>query len=153
MPANDEAAIRGLIEARNAAIHAGEVERAVAPLSDGAVAYDLQPPLQFTGAAARDADGLARWLATWDGPVSIEMSEPAVAVDGDLAFAHGLSRLRGRKRDASAPVELWYRTTLCLKRGADAWSIVHEHNSVPMRMDGSGLAAVDLKPAPSPARS
>jgi hypothetical protein len=23
---------------------------------------------------------------------------------------------------------------------------VHEHNSVPMKMDGSGAAAVDLKP-------
>lgn len=151
MPAKDEAAIRGLIEARNAAIRAGEVVRAIAPLSDEAVAYDLQPPLRFTGTAARDADGLARWLATWDGPVSIEMPEPAIAVDGDLAFAHGLSRMRGRKRDASAPVDLWYRTTPCLKRAASgAWAIVHEHNSVPMRMDGSGLAAVDLQPNAGP---
>lgn len=153
MPANaEEAAIRGLIEARNAAIRAGEIDRAVAPLSDEAVAYDLQPPLRFIGAAARDADGLARWLATWDGPVSIEMPEPpAVAVERGLAFAHGLSRMRGRKRGAPAAIELWYRTTLCLKRAASgAWAIVHEHNSVPMRMDGSGLAAVDLRPDSGP---
>lgn len=145
MPMNDEAAIRALIEARNAAIRRGDAERAVAPLSEDVVAYDLQPPLQVAGAAARDAGGVAAWLATWDGPVSIEMPGPAVAVDGDLAFAHGLSRMRGTKRGQAAS-EIWYRTTLCLRRVAGAWSIVHEHNSVPMAMDGSGRAATDLKP-------
>lgn len=141
----DEAAIRALIEARIAAVHAGETEQAIAPLSKDVVAYDLQPPLQFVGAAARDTDGMAQWLATWDGPVSIEMPDPAVAIDGNLAFVHGLSRMQGTKREYG-PIELWYRSTLCLKRLAGTWSIVHEHNSVPMRMDGSGLAAVDLKP-------
>lgn len=142
MAADHGAAIRGLIEARNAAVRAGDAERAVA--------HDLQPPLRFTGAAARDADGLARWLATWDGPVGVEMPEPTVAVHGDLAFAHGLSRMRGRKRGAPTPIDLWYRATLCLKRAGGAWTIVHEHNSVPMRMDGSGLAAVDLEPDSGP---
>ncbi|GAA0603725.1 hypothetical protein GCM10009416_46670 [Craurococcus roseus] len=150
MAAEDEAAIRGLIEARNAAVRAGDAERAAAPLSDGMVAYDLQPPLRFTGAAARDADGLARWLATWDGPVSVEMPAPTVVVHGDLAFAHGPSRMQGRKRGAPTPIDLWYRTTLCLKRAGGAWAIVHEHNSVPMRMGGSGLAAVDLEPDSGP---
>lgn len=142
---NDEPAIRALIEARNAAVRAGNTERAISPLSGDVVAYDLQPPLQFVGAAARDADGMVQWLATWDGPVSIELSDPAITADGDLAFAHGLSRMRGTKQEYG-PIELWYRTTLCLKRIAGSWSIVHEHNSVPMKMDGSGLAAVDLKP-------
>ena len=144
MPRSDEAAIRALIDARNAAVYAGDAERAVAPLSKGVVVYDLQPPLQFAGAAARDADGLAQWLATWDGPVSIELPNPAISIDGDLAFAHGLSRMQGKTGYGAG--ELWYRSTLCLKRIAGTWSIVHEHNSVPMKMDGSGLAAVDLRP-------
>ena len=145
MPMNDAAAIRALVEARNAAVRRRDAERAIAPLSEDVVAYDLQPPLRFVGAAARDAGGVAEWLATWDGPVSIEMPGPAVAVDGDLAFAHGLSRMRGTKR-GQGPSELWFRTTLCLRRVAGAWSIVHEHNSVPMMMDGSGRAAIDLEP-------
>ena len=145
MAKNDEATIVALIEARNAAAHAGEIGRALAPLSDDVVAYDLQPPLRFTGAAARDADGMAQWLATWDGPVRIEMPEPTVAIDGDLAFAYGLSRMRGTKRH-HGPIDLWYRSTLALQRVAGTWSIVHEHHSVPMKMDGSGLAAVDLEP-------
>lgn len=145
MPMNDEAAIRALIEARNAAVYVGETQRAIAPLSQDVVAYDLQPPLQFVGAAARDADALAQWLATWEGPVSIEMPDPVISIDGKLAFAHGLSRMQGTKQGYGTG-ELWYRSTLCLKRIAGAWSIVHEHNSVPMKMDGSGLAATDLRP-------
>ena len=109
------------------------------------VVYDLQPPLQFVGAAARDADGMAEWLATWDGPVTIEMPDPVVSIDGDLAFAHGLSRMQGTKRGHVSGA-FWYRTTLCLKRIGGTWFIVHEHSSVPMKMDGSGLAAVDLEP-------
>ena len=145
MGKSDEAAILALIEARNAAVHAGATEQAVALLADDVVAYGLQPPLRFVGPAWRDADGMAQWLATWDGPVRIEMCEPTITVDGDLALAHGLSHMRGTKRDGG-PVHLWYRTTLGLKRVAGTWSIVHEHHSVPMMMDGSGLAAVDLTP-------
>jgi len=145
MASKDEAAIRELIEARNAAVYEGDTKRAVAPLAKDVVAYELQPPLQITGAAARDADAVAAWLATWEGPVEIEMRDPVVAVDGDLAFAHGLSRMYGTKKEFATGA-FWYRTTLCLKRIAGAWSVVHEHNSVPMKMDGSGLAATDLQP-------
>jgi ketosteroid isomerase-like protein len=53
--------------------------------------------------------------------------------------------MRGEKIGEGA-VELWFRTTLVFKRSEDDWTIVHEHNSVPMKMDGSRLAAVDLKP-------
>jgi PhnB protein len=88
---------------------------------------------------------MAEWLATWDGPVRIEMSHPSVAVDGRIAFAHGLSRMEGTKRGHGRGA-LWFRSTLCLKRAAGGWSVVHEHHSVPMKMDGSGLAATDLTP-------
>ncbi len=145
MASKDETAIRELIQARNAAVYAGDTKRAIAPMAKDIIAYDLQPPLQFAGKAARDADGMKEWLGTWDGPVEIEMRDPVVAVDGDLAFAHGLSRMRGAKKEVG-PVDFWYRTTLCLRRIAGTWSIVHEHHSVPMKMDGSGLAATDLQP-------
>jgi ketosteroid isomerase-like protein len=53
--------------------------------------------------------------------------------------------MRGNKK-GQGPVELWFRSTLVLQRGPAGWEIVHEHNSVPMKMDGSGAAALDLKP-------
>jgi uncharacterized protein (TIGR02246 family) len=145
MASKDEAAILELIKARNAAVYDGDAKRAVAIMAKNVVAYDLQPPLQITGEAARDVDAMAAWLATWDGPVEIEMRDPVVAVDGDIAFAHGLSRMYGTKK-GSGTGALWFRTTLCFRRTDGEWSVVHEHNSVPMKMDGSGLAATDLKP-------
>jgi hypothetical protein len=38
--------------------------------------------------------------------------------------------------------------TFVLSKSTKEWEIVHEHHSYPTRMDGSGLAAIDLHPAP-----
>jgi ketosteroid isomerase-like protein len=141
----DEDSILEMIDARNDAIRAGDAARALAPLAKDATAYELQPPLAYEGEAARDLAGLEAWFDTWDGPVAIEMPDPTISVDGDLAFAYGLCRMRGRKK-GEGHVELWYRTTLCLERQSGEWKVVHEHSSVPFRMDGSEKAALDLRP-------
>jgi ketosteroid isomerase-like protein len=139
-------AIRSLIAARETAIANGEAETAIEPLAHDAVVYDLQPPLAFAGADARDAEELRAWLRTWKktGP-RVEFRESRMLIDGNICVAFGLSRMRGEKIEEGS-VELWFRTTLVFKRSEGGWTIVHEHNSVPMKMDGSGLAAVDLKP-------
>jgi ketosteroid isomerase-like protein len=142
---DDVTTIRELIDARNEAIEKGDAERALGPVAENVTSYDLQPPLAYEGAAARDREGLEEWLATWDGPVAIETQDPTIAVDGDLGFAYGLSRMRGTKK-GEGPVELWYRTTLCFERSGGEWKVVHEHRSVPFLMDGSGRAALDLQP-------
>jgi ketosteroid isomerase-like protein len=41
---------------------------------------------------------------------------------------------------------MWTRSTVGLKKINDAWKITHEHNSVPIYMDGSDRAALDLRP-------
>lgn len=142
----DIEAIKSLIAARETAIVNADAEAVIEPLASDVVVYDLQPPLAFAGANARDAEGLRAWLRTWkeSGP-RVEFRESRILIDGDLGIAYGLSRMRGEKIGEGA-VELWFRTTLVFKRSQDGWMIVHEHNSVPMMMDGSGLAAVDLKP-------
>ena len=145
MAGMEQRAIRDLIDARNEAIRAGDAARALATMAEDVVTFDLAPPLQLSGDAARDPSAMEEWLATWDGPVSVAMPDPTVVVEGDIAFAHGLSRMRGVKR-GEGPLDLWYRSTLCLKRGADGWSLLHEHHSIPMKMDGSGRAATDLHP-------
>lgn len=145
MTESDEVAILASIRARHAAIYEGRCEDAMASLSHDLVSYDLQPPLQFSGAAARDVADLQAWLATWMGPVSLDLTEPSVTVDHDLAIVRGLSHLQGTKR-GEGPLELWFRSTFALKRMRGAWNTFHEHHSVPMKMDGSGLAAVDLRP-------
>jgi len=138
--------IRALVAAREAAVASADVEAAIEAFSPDVVVYDLQPPLAFAGAAARDTGALRAWLGTWRAPgPRVEFHESRILVDGDLGIAYGFSRLRGDKIGEGA-VELWFRTTLVFARAGDGWTIAHEHNSVPMEMDGSGLAAVHLKP-------
>src|ERR1700733_13880933 len=45
-----------------------------------------------------------------------------------------------------AGIESWFRPTVGLRGTAAGWQITHEHDSTPFYMDGSGLAATDLKP-------
>jgi hypothetical protein len=41
---------------------------------------------------------------------------------------------------------VWVRATVCYRKMNDTWVVVHEHASVPLYMDGSDRAAVDLSP-------
>ncbi len=114
----------------------------VARQADDFVLYSLAPPLRT---AESGTEGLDAWFATWKGPIGYEVHDLGIAADGDVAFCRGLARLTGTKtrwREARRLVPL----TLGLRRAADGWVIVHEHESVPFCMDGSLRAAVDLKP-------
>ncbi|WP_425476053.1 nuclear transport factor 2 family protein [Mesorhizobium yinganensis] len=81
----------------------------------------------------------------WDGTVTVEMSSPTVIISGDLAVVFGLGRIHGIKK-GSGPIESWNRRTVVLRRRRGIWQIIHEHNSYPMEMDGSGRAATNRKP-------
>ena len=106
-----------------------------------AVIFDLAPPL---GRRGMTRDSVAAWLSGWDGPIQIDARDVDLTVDGDLAFVSALNRMRGRI--GGEEQDLWYRTTMCLRRLSGRWRIVHDHASVPFYMDGSYRAAVDLKP-------
>jgi ketosteroid isomerase-like protein len=89
-------------------------------------------------------DSVTAWLAGWDGPIQIDVRDVNLIVGGDMAFASALNRMRGRQSGEGQ--DLWYRTTMCLRKTDGRWRIVHDHSSVPFYMDGSYRAAVDLKP-------
>jgi uncharacterized protein (TIGR02246 family) len=106
-----------------------------------AVIFDLAPPLRRNG---MDRESVAAWLDGWNGPIRIDASEVSLTIDGDLAFASALNRMRGRQ--GAEDRDLWYRTTMCIRKIGGRWQIVCDHSSVPFYMDGSYCAAVDLKP-------
>ncbi|HEX2115143.1 MAG TPA: nuclear transport factor 2 family protein [Alphaproteobacteria bacterium] len=139
------AQLQELIEARAAAIRAKDVARALSVYTPDVVNFDLPPPLRFIGAEALDPKGLGGWFETWVGPIGLEHRDFQVFADGELAFAHGLVRLHG-KRTGGETTDVWVRQTFGFHRVAGAWKIAHEHTSVPFYMDGSYRAAVDLKP-------
>jgi ketosteroid isomerase-like protein len=136
--------IRTVIEERIAAMRDKDSARAVAPLAEDVVAFEMVPPLALPPGAARDADGLAAWLGGFE-EIDIEVRDLTIEADGEVGFAHALHHLKGT-RTGGRPVSLWMRSTLCFRREAGAWKIAHAHTSVPFHMDGSFRAAVDLVP-------
>jgi ketosteroid isomerase-like protein/uncharacterized protein YndB with AHSA1/START domain len=137
-----EAGVRGAL-AQRAAAFAGKDAGALADLYAGdAALFELAPPLRFTGL---DRDGVEAWFAGWSGPVEREARDLRVAVDGDVAFAHGLARMSGRRSDGTKTT-LWFRETVGLRRTGGRWAVVHEHMSVPFEMDGTDRARIDLEP-------
>jgi PhnB protein len=139
--AQAQTAIKQAILARNAALGAGDVAGVMASGAAGFVSYSLAPPLKNSSGKA----GLKAWFDTWDGPFDYEMRDLKIVAGDEVAFAHGLAHMTGRKTDGEQ-VDLWFRQSVGLKLLRGAWKIVHEHDSVPFYMDGGFRAAVDLKP-------
>jgi len=142
----DEAQIRQLIAAREAAMRAKDAGQLVSGYAAEVVKFDLAPPLQRTGAEARDANRLQGWFSGFDGPIVYEIRDLAVTAGEDVAFCHSLNRLSATPRGATQSFDLWFRATICLRKVDGTWQITHEHNSTPFYMDGSMRAALDLKP-------
>ena len=115
----------------------------VACYAPDALIYSLAPPLGSTGV---DRDEIAAWLATWDGPVTVDGENVEIVARDGIAWLTALNRMRGVKIDGAGE-DLWFRTTMCFREIGGEWLIVHEHTSTPFYMDGSLKAAVDLKPS------
>jgi ketosteroid isomerase-like protein len=139
----DEADIRALIETVHKAHHNKDAAAIVAPYARDAIVFNLAPPLSHHGMALEEKKA---WLDTWEGPIDFESNDLNIAVSGEFAFCHGFYRLGGTPKAAGRPISFWMRATVCLHRDGGAWSIVHEHISVPFYMDGSLRPAFDLKP-------
>lgn len=139
-----EAEVRALVAAVQQAHRDKDAAAIRAPYAAEAVTFDLAPPLR--SAMDGDPEALQAWLDTWDGPIELQDRDLKVEVAGDLAFAHGFSRLSGQQAASGERVALWVRLTLCLRKRDGAWRVVHEHVSVPFYMDGSFKAALDLEP-------
>ena len=140
-PTTDRIEIENLFRRLTKAHADHDADAIVDAYAPDAVIYDLAPPLARRGI---DRGNLAAWLAGWDGPIRIDTNDVSLTVDGSLAFASGLNRMRGRQ--GGQEQDLWYRATVCLRKTNGRWYIVHDHTSVPFYMDGSYRAAIDLKP-------
>jgi uncharacterized protein (TIGR02246 family) len=138
-----EAEIRALIEEQAKAIRAKDVEGSLASHAPDVVLFDVVKPLRSTGAdAARER--LAAWFASFRGPVSYEAQDLVIAAGEDVAFCHGLKRVRATTT-AGQRLDMWWRATICYRKFEGAWRVTHEHASVPFDV-ASGRASLDLAP-------
>jgi ketosteroid isomerase-like protein len=131
-----------------AAAHAAhDADGLFALYSDDVLAYSLAPPLQQgPDTPYGSLEGVRAWFAGFDGPVQLTFRDPVVSQDGDLAFAHTLTKMKVTRLGQRESISVWYRSTFGLRCIDGSWRIAHRHDSTPFYMDGSYLAATDLEP-------
>ena len=139
--AEDQQAIRSVIEARAEALRSKNVQALSRTGTPDITVFSLAPPLVATGGFK----GIERWFSSWDGPMGYELRDLEVVVGDSVAFAHALAHMSGR-RTGGGETDLWFRLTLGLEKRKGAWKVSHEHQSTPFEMDGSFRASVHLKP-------
>jgi ketosteroid isomerase-like protein len=141
----DDEAIEHIILDRARAIYERNAADAVSFYADDVVNFDLAPPLAYRGHEATSPAELQSWFDSWTGPINLSFNQLIIRTGGDVAFAHGLMRMTGPRTDGTQ-TDVWARMTICLEQRDGGWKIVHEHQSFPTKMDGSGLSASDLRP-------
>jgi uncharacterized protein (TIGR02246 family) len=144
--ANDnEAEIQALIDRWTNAFEAGDIDGIMSNYAPGdtVIAYDVVPPLQYTGKDAYRKDYL-EFLAQYDGPVHVETRDTHIVTSGDVGFMYGLERFTGKLKNGQQS-DLWLRVTSGFRKMNGKWLIVHDHVSVPIDFE-SGKAMLDLKP-------
>jgi uncharacterized protein (TIGR02246 family) len=139
----NEDRIRALFEERVRAIHDRDAQALVSVCAPDIVSYDALPPLQRLGADAVRARA-EEWLGWYDGPVGYDIRDLRITAGDDTAFASYLYRVTGTMTNGSS-VDMWVRSTVCLRKEDGDWLIAHEHTSVPFDA-ATGLAAIDLMP-------
>lgn len=143
MSERDETAIREHVGRIIEGIRAKDLGALRRLYAEDVVSFDVEPPLQHVGVEAK----MANWerafafFATLD----YEVRDLDVTIGGDIAFTHAFGRLSGTLPNGVATAGMWVRVTLCLRRVADGWTIVHDQASVPFDI-ATGKGVTDLEP-------
>jgi ketosteroid isomerase-like protein len=142
-PAETEAEIRAVMDARVAAVRAKDAAALVANHAPDIVCYDLLEPLRYRG-----AEGVRKraqeWFDGYDGPMGYEILGQQIVAAFDVAFSYGLHHVTGTMKDGRK-IDMHWRSTQVFQRLDGMWKIMHEHGSVPFDMK-TGKASLDLKP-------
>jgi ketosteroid isomerase-like protein len=141
----DTEEIEQVVLERAAAVAAKDAKAMLAHNAPAMVQYDLAPPLRQPS-NGRDVEPVEKWLATFHGPMSMEIRDLEVTAEGSLAFSTSLNCLTATPVSGTESFSLWFRATLGLRKIDGVWLVVHEHQSVPFEMDGSFQASLSLQP-------
>jgi uncharacterized protein (TIGR02246 family) len=140
---SSEDQIRALLDERVRAIRDRDAQALTSSCAPDIVSFDALPPLQRLGAEAVRARA-EKWLGWYHGPVGYEIRDLRITAGDDTAFASYLYRVTGTMTNGST-VDMWLRSTICLRKRNGDWLIAHEHTSVPFDAE-SGRATLDLTP-------
>ena len=103
------------------------------------VAYDVVPPVQYTGWDSYKKD-FGDFFALFDGPISDEASDMAIVAEGNLGYSRMIEHVTGKQKNGQ-PMDMLVRVTDVYRKNKGKWLIIHEHVSVPVDLD-SGKAVM-----------
>jgi uncharacterized protein (TIGR02246 family) len=133
--AGADADIKALEERLVGAVKAKDVDaimKVYAP-DQTLVVFDVIPPRQYVGAAAYRKDWQT-FLDSFEGPITVELTDLDVGADRNLAFSHSIQRVAGTDKQGKK-LDLTVRVTDVYKKARGRWLIIHEHVSVPVDLD------------------
>ena len=139
----DEADIRRRIDKWAEAIRSMDLEGVMSVYAPDIVSFDLDPPLQYTGAQAKRK----RWMsvfAMYQRLLGYEVRDLTITLGDDVAFGHSLNRVVGTLKKGNRS-DFWLRWTMCFRKIDGNWLIAHEQLSVPIDPE-SGRALLNLEP-------
>jgi uncharacterized protein (TIGR02246 family) len=143
--ADAPADIRALEDRFVAALKAKDVDtimKVYAP-DQTLVVFDVVPPRQYVGAAAYRKDWQT-FLGSFDGPITVELTDLNVVADRNLAYSHSIQHVAGTDKQGKK-LDLTVRVTDVYKKARGRWQIIHEHVSVPVDLE-TGKPDVSSKP-------
>lgn len=142
-PGTDEAEIRRQIDTVIDALQAKDLEALTSLYTTDVVSFDIEPPLQHVGIAAK----LANWARVFQvfDTITYDIRDLTFTVGGDVAFGHAFARLRGTRADGTATPGMWVRVSYGMRKIDGTWLIAHDQVSVPLDI-GSGRGVTDHEP-------
>jgi uncharacterized protein (TIGR02246 family) len=105
--------------------------------------FDVVPPRQYVGASAYRKDW-QEFIDSFNGPITVELSDLDITADDNLAYGHSIQRIAGTDKQGKK-VDMTVRVTDVYKKINGNWLVVHEHVSVPVDLD-TGKPDLTSKP-------
>ena len=90
--------------------------------------FDVVPPRQYVGAAAYRKDW-QEFLDTFNGPITLDLTDLDITTDDSLAYGHSIQRVAGTNKQGKK-LDLTVRVTDVYKKINGNWLVIHEHVSV-----------------------
>ena len=127
--AEDDAAIRNVIQTWTAAVRRRDFAGILQNHSSDIVMFDVPPPFQSRGIEAyrKSWDLFFSWSSD---PIPFDITDMSITAGRDVSFV--VATMRCAEPGANGePKSLDFRLTVGLRKIDGQWTVTHEHHSVP----------------------
>ncbi len=139
----EEAQLRRTIDTVIDGLHDKDLDAVRQAYTDDVVSFDIEPPLQHVGIAAK----LANWANVFRvfKTVTYDVRDLTFTIGNEVAFGHAFARLHGTLTNGVSSDGMWVRVAYGLRKIDGDWRIAHDQVSVPFDIT-TGKGVTDLEP-------